>query len=156
MYGEEPAPDPVLTSRDERDIEKSSPAPKNSFFLRRGWCLTAIPLPRKPSIPFFRQCRSVWNSQKRRTKKNTHRKNIKRTDVYGHKKRANQIAHRFQSRNPLKLSVDWMWFSWMLLKRSPWFLSVFSEKPYHLSRWNSFRAGAHTGSGTRTWASVSP
>ena len=22
MYGEEPAPDPVLTSRDERDIEK--------------------------------------------------------------------------------------------------------------------------------------
>ena len=56
MYGEEPAPDPVLTSRDERDIEK---------ILART-----------------KECDSRGCS----------------------------------------------------FKRSPWFLSVFSEKPYHLSR----------------------
>lgn len=43
---------------------------------------------------------------KRRTKKNTHRKNIKRTDVYGHKKERIRSLTDSSHGILLKLSVD--------------------------------------------------
>ena len=36
MYGEEPAPDPVLTSRDERDIEKILARTKEQLLSQEG------------------------------------------------------------------------------------------------------------------------
>lgn len=88
MYGEEPAPDPVLTSRDERDIEKILARTKEQLLSQEGLMFDGDPASPEAIDSILRQCRSVWNSQKRRTKKNTHRKNIKRTDVYGHKKKS--------------------------------------------------------------------
>ena len=50
------------------------------------------------------------------------------------KKRANQIAHRFQSRNPFEIVRGLNVILVDAPLSGPWFLSVFSEKPYHLSR----------------------
>ena len=57
----------------------------------------------KPLILFFPLCRSVWSWPRRRTRRNTHPRNIRRTDAYGCQKQANKIARMFKSRDPFEI-----------------------------------------------------
>lgn len=45
MYGEEPAPDPVLTSRDERDIEKILARTKEQLLSQEGLMFDGVRFP---------------------------------------------------------------------------------------------------------------
>ena len=65
--------------------------------------MTAIPLPPEAIDSILSAMQIGMELAKKKNKEKYTPKNIKRTDVYGHKKRANQIAHRFQSRNPFEI-----------------------------------------------------
>ena len=107
MYGEEPAPDPVLTSRDERDIEKILARTKEQLLSQEGLMFDGDPASPEAidSILSAMQI-GMELAKKRRTKKNTHRKNIKRTDVYGQKKERIRSLTDSSHGILLKLSVD--------------------------------------------------
>ena len=71
MYGEEPAPDPVLTSRDERDIEKILARTKEQLLSQEGLMFDG-----DPASPGSHRFHSFGNADRYGTRKKEEQRKI--------------------------------------------------------------------------------